>query len=97
MVVVQFLPDKAGAQKLAHFFIAIALIAALANALKARRREETIPERIGEKGTCVGLCRERWPWKQYPIGLKYGVRMFFWRRIVIFAYVYNVVSYGSNR
>ena len=61
LVVVQFLPDKAGAQKLAHFFIAIALIAALANALKARRREETIPERIGEKGTCGGLCRERWP------------------------------------
>ena len=27
-------------------------------------REGTIPERIGEKGTCVGLCRERWPWKK---------------------------------
>ncbi|MBQ3743370.1 MAG: hypothetical protein II858_05895 [Bacteroidales bacterium] len=25
------------------------------------RREGTIPERIGEKGTWVGLCRERWP------------------------------------
>ena len=29
--------------------------------LEALRREGTIPERIGEKGTCVGPCRERWP------------------------------------
>ena len=30
-------------------------------ALVSPRREVTIPERIGEKGTWVGLCRERWP------------------------------------
>ena len=69
MVVVQFLPDKAGAQKLAHFFIAIALIAALANALKARRREETIPERIGEKGTCVGPVQGAVAVGEWPQGI----------------------------
>ena len=29
--------------------------------LEALRREGAIPERIGEKGTRVGSCRERWP------------------------------------
>ena len=33
----------------------------------------------------------------FEVTLKTGVRMFFWRKIVIFANVYNVVSYGSNR
>ena len=34
LVLVQFLPDKESAQKLAHFFIAIALIVALAMGFK---------------------------------------------------------------
>ena len=40
LVVVQFLPDKAGAQKLAHFFIAIALIAALAIGFMDRKKNK---------------------------------------------------------
>ena len=40
LVVVQFLPDKARAQKLAHFFIAIALIAALAIGFMDRRKNK---------------------------------------------------------
>lgn len=40
LVVVQFLPDKAGAQKLAHFFIAIALIAALAIGFMDRKKDK---------------------------------------------------------
>jgi hypothetical protein len=40
LVVVQFLPDKAGALKLAHFFIAIALIAALAIGFMDRKKNK---------------------------------------------------------
>lgn len=40
LVFVQFLPDKAGAQKLAHFFIAIALIATLLIGFKDHRKHE---------------------------------------------------------
>ena len=40
LVVVQFLPDKAGAQKLAHFFIAIALTAALAIGFMDRKKNK---------------------------------------------------------
>ena len=40
LVLVQFLPDKESAQKLAHFFIAIALIVALAIGFKDFRKDE---------------------------------------------------------
>ncbi len=40
LVVVQFLPDKARAQKLAHLFIAIALIAALAIGFMDRKKNK---------------------------------------------------------
>ena len=40
LVLVQFLPDKESAQKLAHFFIAIALIVALAMGFKDFRKDE---------------------------------------------------------
>ena len=39
LVIVQFLPDKASAQKLAHFFIAIALIAALVIGFVDRKKD----------------------------------------------------------
>lgn len=40
LVMVQFLPDKEGAQKLAHFFIAIALIVALLMGFKDFRKDK---------------------------------------------------------
>ena len=40
LVLVQFLPDKESAQKLAHFFIAIALIVALVMGFKDFRKDE---------------------------------------------------------
>ena len=40
LVLVQFLPDKEGAQKLAHFFIAIALIVALLMGFKDFRKDK---------------------------------------------------------
>ena len=40
LVLVQFLPDKESAQKLAHFFIAIALIVALAMGFKDFRKNK---------------------------------------------------------
>ena len=40
LVMVQFLPDKESAQKLAHFFIAIALIVALLMGFKDFRKDK---------------------------------------------------------
>lgn len=40
LVLVQFLPDKESAQKLAHFFIAIALIVALLMGFKDFRKNK---------------------------------------------------------
>ena len=40
LVLVQFLPDKESAQKLAHFFIAIALIVALVMGFKDFRKDK---------------------------------------------------------
>ena len=40
LVMVQFLPDKESAQKLAHFFIAIALIVALLMGFKDFRKNK---------------------------------------------------------
>ena len=40
LVMVQFLPDKESAQKLAHFFIAIALIVALLIGFKDFRKNK---------------------------------------------------------
>lgn len=40
LVLVQFLPDKEGAQKIAHFFIAIALIVALVMGFKDFRKNK---------------------------------------------------------
>ena len=40
LVMVQFLPDKESAQKLAHFFIAIALIVALLMGFKEFRKNK---------------------------------------------------------
>lgn len=40
LVMVQFLPDKEGAQRLAHFFIAIALIVALLMGFKDFRKDK---------------------------------------------------------
>lgn len=42
LVLVQFLPDKESAQKLAHFFIAIALIVALVMGFKdfSKKKED---------------------------------------------------------
>jgi uncharacterized membrane protein SirB2 len=40
LVMVQFLPDKESAQKLAHFFIAIALIVALMMGFKDFRKNK---------------------------------------------------------
>ena len=40
LVLVQFLPDKESAQKLAHFFIAIAMIVALAMGFKDFRKNK---------------------------------------------------------
>lgn len=40
LVMVQFLPDKESAQKLAHFFIAIALVVALLMGFKDFRKNK---------------------------------------------------------
>ena len=40
LVMVQFLPDKESAQKLAHFFIAIALVVALLMGFKDFRKDK---------------------------------------------------------
>ena len=40
LVLVQFLPDKESAQKIAHFFIAIALIVALVMGFKDYRKNK---------------------------------------------------------
>ena len=40
MVLVQFLPDKENAQKLAHFFVAIALVVALLMGFKDFRNNK---------------------------------------------------------
>ena len=40
LVLVQFLPDKESAQKIAHFFIAIALIVALVMGFKDFRKNK---------------------------------------------------------
>ena len=40
LVLVQFLPDKESAQKIAHFFIAIALIVALVMGFKDFRKSK---------------------------------------------------------
>lgn len=40
LVLVQFLPDKESAQKIAHFFIAIALIVALVMGIKDFRKNK---------------------------------------------------------
>ena len=40
LVLVQFLPDKESAQKIAHFFIAIALIVALVMGFKDFRKKK---------------------------------------------------------
>jgi len=40
LVLVQFLPDKESAQKLAHFFIAIALVVALLMGFKDFRKNK---------------------------------------------------------
>ena len=40
LVLVQFLPDKESAQKIAHFFIAIALIVALVMGFKDSRKNK---------------------------------------------------------
>ena len=40
LILVQFLPDKESAQKIAHFFIAIALIVALVMGFKDSRKNK---------------------------------------------------------
>lgn len=64
LVLVQFLPDKENAQKLAHFFVAIALVVALLMGFKDFRKDKEDQRLIC--GTSASLP------SRTPVGIHYS-------------------------